>query len=390
MPGAAILNPIQTYFDLDGSPLQNGQIFFGAPGGNPETSPQAVYWDAALTIPAAQPIRTINGFPARNGRPAILYSGSDFSQTVKNQRGTLVFYLSSSAISGSVPSLPNGTAGAPALAFQASPTTGLFSPGANQGALSANGVERLRWTPLGVGIGGGNPAETLDVFGTSRLRGTLTVTLGGVVVQAGGVTVATGGVTITAGGLTISAGGFTVTGNSSVAGNFSVTGGVFASRGFTDNATVQSWNLDTAGRLRNNAKTQISFCARRTGSNQTTAGNVIFNDIAFTGGHNFGGCYDPATGVFTVPAGQAGQYLFCANVPIDNTSGADVYPGIGIRISGSDVIKPVFATKTGVGTPFNFFVILDLAAGDTVSVRYDAAVASAVLVGSTFSGRQLG
>ena len=66
----AILNPIASYFDNDGSPLDGGYIFFGSPNGNPEASPQTVYWDEAQTVPAAQPIRTINGFPSRNGTPA--------------------------------------------------------------------------------------------------------------------------------------------------------------------------------------------------------------------------------------------------------------------------------------------------------------------------------
>jgi hypothetical protein len=50
-----------------------------------------VYWDAALTIAAPQPIRTINGYPSRNGTPGRLYVNSDYSIRVQNSKGSLVY-----------------------------------------------------------------------------------------------------------------------------------------------------------------------------------------------------------------------------------------------------------------------------------------------------------
>ena len=50
-------SPFKTYTDLDGKPLDNGYVYFGLPNQNPETAPVTVYWDAAGTIPAAQPLR---------------------------------------------------------------------------------------------------------------------------------------------------------------------------------------------------------------------------------------------------------------------------------------------------------------------------------------------
>jgi hypothetical protein len=89
--------PVMYFNDLDGSPLDNGSLYFGTVNLNPETSPIIVYWDAALTQIAAQPVRTSNGRPVRNGTIAALFAGSDFSLTVKNKSGSLVYYAPKSA-----------------------------------------------------------------------------------------------------------------------------------------------------------------------------------------------------------------------------------------------------------------------------------------------------
>jgi hypothetical protein len=87
---AAVANPITQFFDTDGSPLDAGYLYFGLANQNPETNPQTVYWDEDGTQPAAQPIRTVNGYPSRAGTPAAIYSISGFSLTVRNKRGGLV------------------------------------------------------------------------------------------------------------------------------------------------------------------------------------------------------------------------------------------------------------------------------------------------------------
>lgn len=88
--------PYALYFDLDGSPLDNGYLYFGIENQNPETSPIAIYWDSAGTQPVAQPVRTINGYPSRAGTIAQIYCASAFSVTVRNTRGALVRYAPSS------------------------------------------------------------------------------------------------------------------------------------------------------------------------------------------------------------------------------------------------------------------------------------------------------
>ena len=79
-----------TFTDIDGTPLENGYLYIGNVGLNPETSPQTVYWDSALTQPAAQPVRTSGGAPARNGSPAALYGPSSYSLTVRNKNSEIV------------------------------------------------------------------------------------------------------------------------------------------------------------------------------------------------------------------------------------------------------------------------------------------------------------
>lgn len=88
--------PLPLYLGLDGQRLQDGYLYFGVADLNPETNPVIMYWDAALTQPAGQPIRTINGMPSRNGTPAMLYTNTDHSITIRDSAGRLVLYVRNS------------------------------------------------------------------------------------------------------------------------------------------------------------------------------------------------------------------------------------------------------------------------------------------------------
>ena len=86
-----VRTPVAQFFDTDGSPLDAGYIYVGVTGLNPETNPQTIYWDKDGLIPAAQPIRTLNGNPSRDGAAAKFYtSTATYSVTVKDKRGILV------------------------------------------------------------------------------------------------------------------------------------------------------------------------------------------------------------------------------------------------------------------------------------------------------------
>lgn len=79
------------FTDIDGQPLEAGYIWIGTASLNPLTNPISVYWDAALTQPAAQPIRTVGGYPVNSGTPARLYVNSDYSIQVQNRNGSVVY-----------------------------------------------------------------------------------------------------------------------------------------------------------------------------------------------------------------------------------------------------------------------------------------------------------
>lgn len=80
-----------TFNDKSGMPLDNGYIYIGAEGLNPQVHPILVYWDAELTIPASQPIRTVGGYYSRSGSPGQIYSSVDYSITVLDKDSTLIY-----------------------------------------------------------------------------------------------------------------------------------------------------------------------------------------------------------------------------------------------------------------------------------------------------------
>jgi len=79
------------FTDIDGQPLEDGYIWIGVANLAPIVNPITVYWDAALTIPAAQPIRTRGGYPVNSGTPARLYVNSNYSIQVQNKNGSVVY-----------------------------------------------------------------------------------------------------------------------------------------------------------------------------------------------------------------------------------------------------------------------------------------------------------
>lgn len=87
-----VTGPYPIFTDLDGTPLDDGYLYIGAINQDPEQNPIQVFWDANLTIQATQPIRTSNGYAYRNGTPALLYTGGEFSITIRNKREEFVLY----------------------------------------------------------------------------------------------------------------------------------------------------------------------------------------------------------------------------------------------------------------------------------------------------------
>lgn len=79
------------FTDIDGQPLEDGYVWIGVANLAPIGNPITVYWDEALTIPAAQPIRTRGGYPINSGTPARLYVNSDYSIQVQNKNGSVIY-----------------------------------------------------------------------------------------------------------------------------------------------------------------------------------------------------------------------------------------------------------------------------------------------------------
>ncbi len=92
MSSYSIEAPYKYFTEADGSALDAGYIYIGTVNLNPETNPIQLYWDEALTIPAAQPIRTSSGYPVRNGTAAsVFFPGGNYSILVKSKTGALIF-----------------------------------------------------------------------------------------------------------------------------------------------------------------------------------------------------------------------------------------------------------------------------------------------------------
>jgi hypothetical protein len=92
MSALSIQVPFPVFQGRDGQPLENGYVWIGEPNLNPQTNPVVAYYDAALTIPAAQPLRTLNGYVSRAGTPAQIYvDGVNFSILVQDSKGSMVY-----------------------------------------------------------------------------------------------------------------------------------------------------------------------------------------------------------------------------------------------------------------------------------------------------------
>jgi len=91
MTALSVNPPYPIFSEKNGLPLENGYIWIGVANLDPQTNPINVYWDVALTIPAVQPIRTLDGYPSNSGTPARLYVNGNYSIRVLNKNGSLVY-----------------------------------------------------------------------------------------------------------------------------------------------------------------------------------------------------------------------------------------------------------------------------------------------------------
>lgn len=109
MTAPAIRNPLPYFTTAAGQPLSNGYVYFGETSQNPRSSPVSVFYDAALTIPATQPLRTSGGYVYRNGAPARIYTEEDCSLLILDADERQVAYLATGGVESSADSLHNAT-----------------------------------------------------------------------------------------------------------------------------------------------------------------------------------------------------------------------------------------------------------------------------------------
>ena len=91
MAALSVQVPYPVFYDRDGVPLDNGNIYIGVANLDPVTNPIQVYYDEALTLTASQPLITSNGYVYRNGTPTSLYVNASYSLRVQNANSTTVY-----------------------------------------------------------------------------------------------------------------------------------------------------------------------------------------------------------------------------------------------------------------------------------------------------------
>jgi hypothetical protein len=94
----SLAEPFPRFDDLSGAPINGGFIYVGAANLNPITNPISIFFDAALTIGATQPLRTSGGFIVDgSGSPANIYVAgtTDFSLAVQDRFNVPLYSIAS-------------------------------------------------------------------------------------------------------------------------------------------------------------------------------------------------------------------------------------------------------------------------------------------------------
>lgn len=71
-----VRSPVNYMADLAGRPLENGKLYFGVSGQDPELHPIDVFWDESLTQTVTQPATTTAGYVVHNGQRARVYTAA--------------------------------------------------------------------------------------------------------------------------------------------------------------------------------------------------------------------------------------------------------------------------------------------------------------------------
>lgn len=150
----SVLPPFPTFCGADGKPLQGGLIYIGQPGLEARSAPKQAYFDPAMTVPAGTAsgaaVQTSGGYPTYLGAPAMLYVDGDFSMTVTDKAGVVVYsalnrtFAYSSGITAPQILAADGNLVAVGFGYQAEPNTGHIrsSTGAEDDVILGTPVSR--------------------------------------------------------------------------------------------------------------------------------------------------------------------------------------------------------------------------------------------------------
>jgi len=164
MTARNITTPFPVFTGKDGTPLDAGYVFIGVENLEPITNPIVVYWDEALTIPALQPIRTINGYPSRSGTPSALYADANYSITVKDKNSVVAY--SERSVSDDAVRLRSDLA-----ASSGSSLVGFIQAGTGAVATDIETVLRGIVTPEQFGAVGDGVTDDTDAFNAAFATG---------------------------------------------------------------------------------------------------------------------------------------------------------------------------------------------------------------------------
>lgn len=102
------LNPFDFFTDTNGDALDSGYVWIGEPNKDPRQYPVLAYYDEALTIPAAMPLRTSNGYIVRNGAPTFLYINGNYSILVQDSKHRQIYYVADFFLAGASSAVSTG------------------------------------------------------------------------------------------------------------------------------------------------------------------------------------------------------------------------------------------------------------------------------------------
>lgn len=204
MTANSILPPYPTFQGLDGQPLEAGYIYVGEPGFEARTTPKASFFDIGLTVPtgtaSGAAVRTMGGYPARNGSPSAVYVDGDFSIAVTDSAGVLLYSALTRSFAFGLESTvgdpvlaPDGTLSFPGFAFISDVNTGFALPSPLRLQTSVGGALISEATATGTVFvepitGAGFEASVEGVIGPDLLQiAAIAAVDGDIIVQIGGV-----------------------------------------------------------------------------------------------------------------------------------------------------------------------------------------------------------